>query len=78
MRVRMSECDQLTEHSLISEVFHDKPDASWKYADKNVQVKEEGRPRGGLVLRHAGYDGDVDLGIPESKEVNSKAYVHVH
>ena len=54
---------RLTKDSLVGEVFHDNPDPSWKDANQNVQVEEEGGPGGGLVLRHTGNDGDVDLGI---------------
>lgn len=28
-----------------------------------MKVKKEGNPRGGLMLRHRCYDGDVDFGI---------------
>ena len=54
----------LTEHSLVCEVLHDKPHARREDTDEDMQVKEEGCPCGGLMLRHTGYDGDVDLGIP--------------
>ena len=54
---------RLTKDSLVCEVFHDEPDAGREDADEDVEVEEERGPRGGLVFRDTGYDGDVDLGI---------------
>ena len=47
------------------------PKANRKDTCEHVQVEEEGKPGGGLVLRHAGNDGDVDLsvaGVPQRVE----------
>ena len=53
----------LTEDSLVGEVFHDDPYTSWEHAHQYVEVKEEGGPGGGLMLRHTRNDRDMDLGV---------------
>ncbi len=54
----------LTEDPLVSEVFHDDPDTGREHAHQYVEVKKEGGPSGGLMLRHTCNDRDVDLGVP--------------
>lgn len=57
-------CERVpTEHALVVDVLDAEPEACWESADQDVEVKEEGDPRGRLVLRHGGDDGDVDLCI---------------
>lgn len=53
----------LTEDPLVIDVLDAVPEAHGEGAHQNVQVKEEGKPGGGLVLRHRRYYGDVHLGI---------------
>lgn len=57
-----------TENTFIIDVLDAKPKACWEGADQDVQIKEEGDPRGGLVLRHRRDDGDVDLGVAVERE----------
>ena len=63
----------MTKDSLIREVFHDEPYPRGEHTHQDVQVEEEGGPGGGLVLRHTGYDGDVDLGIAAGRMVRSSS-----
>lgn len=58
----------LTEHSLIIDVFDTEPEACREGAHQDVEVEEEGDPGGGLVLRHRGDDGDVDLRVAAHRE----------
>lgn len=55
--------ESCTENTFIIDVLDAKPKACWEGADQDVEIKEEGDPRGGLVLRHRRDDGDVDLGV---------------
>lgn len=59
-------------------MLHDKPDASWEDTDENVEIKEEGGPGGGLVLRDTGYDGNVDLGITGMGMEQQTCSTHAH
>lgn len=52
-----------TENAFVIDVFDAKPKACWEGAHQDVQIEEEGDPRGRLVLRHRRDDGDVDLGV---------------
>lgn len=42
----------LTKDTFIIDVLNAEPEACWEGADKDVEVKEEGHPGGGLVLRY--------------------------
>ena len=64
-------CALLTEHSLVIDVFDNKPRPGRKRADQDVEIKKERHPRGRLMLRYGGYDRDVDLsiaGVPQGVE----------
>jgi len=54
---------KLTENSFIIDVLDEEVDAGWEDTNKDVEVKEERHPRGRLMLRHRGNDGDVNLGV---------------
>lgn len=56
---------RLTKDALVVDVLDAEPEASWEGADKDVEVKEEGDPGGGLVLRYRGNYGNVDLGVAD-------------
>jgi len=51
------------EHPLVVYVLDAVPETDREDTGQDVQVEEEAEPGGRLVLRHAGYDGNVDLGI---------------
>ena len=53
----------LTEYPLIINILDNKPDTSWEHTHQNMQIKEEGDPCGGLMLRHRGYDRYMYLSI---------------
>ena len=55
--------NELTEDAFIIDLLDAEPHASRKRTHQNVQVEEEGRPRGRLMFRHGGDDGDVNLGV---------------
>lgn len=42
----------LTKDTFIIDVLNAEPEACWEGADEDVEVKEEGHPGGGLVLRY--------------------------
>lgn len=68
----------LTKDTFIIDVLNAEPEACWESADEDVEVKEEGHPGGGLVLRYWCYNGNVDLSIAvnnmEVKETPQKKY----
>lgn len=45
-------------------MFHTVPNACRKRTHKDVKVKEEGHPGGGLMLGHGGDDWNMDFGVP--------------
>lgn len=53
----------LTKDTFIIDVLNAEPEACWEGAHKDVEVKEEGHPGGGLVFRYWCYNGNVDLSI---------------
>lgn len=53
----------LTKDTFIIDVLNAEPEACWEGADEDVEVKEEGHPGGGLVLRYWCDNGNVDLSI---------------
>lgn len=53
----------LTKDAFIIGVLNTEPEACREGADKDVEVKEEGHPGGGLVLRYWCNNGNVDLSI---------------
>lgn len=53
----------LTKDAFIIDVLNAEPEACREGADEDVEVKEEGHPGGGLVLRHWCDNGNVDLSI---------------
>lgn len=56
---------RLTKDALVVDVLDAEPEACWEGADQDVEVKEEGDPGGGLVLRYRGDDGNVDLSVAD-------------
>lgn len=62
----------LTKDAFVIDVFNTEPEACWEGADKDVEVKEEGHPGGGLVLRYGCNNGNVDLSIAVDNMVNKK------
>ena len=53
----------LTEYALVVDLLDDEPQSGGKDADEDMQIKEEGHPCCGLVLRHGRDDRDVNLGV---------------
>lgn len=56
------------EDVLVPEVLEAEIDTSREQPDQEVQVEEESRPCGRLVLRNGGNDGDMNLGIASVPE----------
>lgn len=63
LTVRTEKYCAITKDPLIVDVLDAEPEACWESTNEDVQVKEEGDPGGGLVLRHRCDDGNVDLSI---------------
>lgn len=63
LTVRPEKCCVITKDPLVVDVLDAEPEACWESTDQDVQVKEEGDPGGGLVLRHRRNDGNVDLSV---------------
>lgn len=58
----------LTKNSFIIDILDAVPQADGEGAHQHVQVEEERRPRGRLVLRDRRDDRDVDLGVARVPE----------